>query len=271
MTEEEETTLECPECGDTFTGRATGKGSVKVKLGMHRSKAHGIIGKNRAAGYTSATGKEKEPGEDLFEAPSEPARKGMFSRWRKAPSTGAPDKVRPHRPRQERHQPGKRRSLAKGGAWIWSAASVIPASQGNWPAARVMEMQADATGLRLDQCIAGSKIDRMVQPWLGDVDRWGELGKMVVLPALITMHAHAPTPMSMRMLREVVASNMQSMADALVVAQEEAAELAAACSKLETVGLLTPGDPDPVGTFISMLLAPPEQAPPQPAEVVQEA
>jgi hypothetical protein len=280
MPEPESTeSLSCPDCGETFT--ATGKMGVKAVLGLHRYREHGVAGsghgsaaarsrrrkpatRNRtvapkAPPAPTLIGDEAPPPVAMFDAEAEivPKRRRHWKEWfTSAAAPKAPGEIRPAKVGRPRKS--SRTSFAAGGSLIWMGLSQVAASTGNTPVSRALQLQSGIAGEVLDNAVAGSKLDRLVQPFIGETDRFKDVGMLLAFPALVLACQHNPdNPMTASLLEMVVRQNLHQLAEGVRKAKLEDRKLADTVETLTGVGMEL-GD-NPVHTILSMIFAPVEQ------------
>ncbi len=293
----------CEECGQDFS---EGKPTPGAALGLHRFRAHGIRSQNPAGGKKGPARRRAdrpssrsratpvpapvsapEPPPPLFEPPEEPVvprKRGFLKDWfSRAPAT--PGEIRPAkvgRPRKSH-----RTSFAPVGSLAWMGGSQMAASMGSVPVSRAMQLQVGIAGDVLDKAVEGTRLDRLVQPFLGDTERFRDLGMLMAFPLLVGVcQAQPDNPMAAGLLEMIVRENLHALADGVKRMRAEDRKLADTVETLTGVGIDL-GD-NPVHAILSMIFAPveptrqsspvgwapgpvPEAAPPAPAPPGPEA
>lgn len=247
----------CPECGTT---------TISTRgLAIHRSKIHGVASQSSIdrPGRYGRTVKDDPPPEK-----PEPPKRGLLDilRGRRLAASGT---VRPKRPKTERPASGKRHELTTGLSIGWGTvgASLVGAT-GNFPVARIMELQGPAFGQAADRAVAGTLPDKLIQPLMGSADKYRDLAVIASLPLAMMLYLQSPSPATEQLLRFCVRPNLAAMSQALDRVKAQAEEFLTSVANLAEAGIIDASSQDPIGDFIRMLVAPP--APPTPETVKQE-
>lgn len=253
----------CPECGTT-TISARG-------LAIHRSKIHGVASQSsidRPGRYNTRTVKDPSSPEPGPKPEKPEPKRGLLDilRGRRPAASGT---VRPKRPKAERPPSGKRHELTTGLSIGWGTvgASLVGAT-GNFPVARIMELQGPAFGQAADRAVAGTLPDKLIQPLMGSADKYRDLAVIASLPLAMMLYLQSPSPATEQLLRFCVRPNLAAMSQALDRVKAQAEEFLTSVANLAEAGIIDASSQDPIGDFIRMLVAPP--APPTPETVKQE-
>ena len=207
------------------------------------------------------------PSDDLFPPEGMPApvldygeppkRQGWWSR------TFGGKQQQTAKPKRAPRRVSKRTSLAPAGSMLWGVGSMGAARVGELPLARVLSIQAPVAGEVLDAALKGSPVDRVVQPLIGGVDRYADVGTLLALPLLTMVHSRKPSPATEAALRMLVTQNLALLAKGVKAARKREAELAEAMADLHTELDWDLGD-DPVSSILTMIFQPAEPPPPEP-------
>lgn len=184
-----------------------------------------------------------------------PRRQGWFGR-----TFGKQSGTQAARPKKVPRRVSKRTSLAPAGSMLWGVGSMGATRAGELPLARVLSIQAPVAGEVLDAALKGSPVDRVVQPLLGGVDRYADVGTLLALPLLTMVHSRRPSPATEGALRMLVTQNLGLLAKGVKAARKREAELAEAVADLHAELDWDLGD-DPVSAILSMIFQPAEPAP----------
>lgn len=262
----------CPECGQDFAG---GRPTPKAALGLHRFRAHNVRstapsshkkgGARRKAPARPKPVPVAEPVEVpppvLFDSEEvAPKRRRFYEGWFTDRSPRPPGEIRPAKPGRPRKS--HRTSFAGGGSLAWMGMSQLAMSTGNIPVGRALQIQAMVAGDVLDNAVAGTKLDKIVQPFIGETDKLRDVGMLVAFPLLVGICQRQPANTATAGLLEmVVRQNLHALAEGVKRMRAEDRKLADTVETLTGVGMDL-GD-NPVHTILSMIFAPVEavQAP----------
>lgn len=261
----EEETVACPECGQDFS---EGRPTPKAALGLHRFRAHGVRStapaphkKRGARRKAPARPKPAAVAEPVVEVPppvlfdSEevaPKRRPFYEGWFTR-SPKAPGEIRPSKPGRPRKS--HRTSFAGGGSLAWMGMSQLAMSTGNVPVGRALQLQAGVAGDVLDNAIAGTKLDKIVQPFIGETDKLRDVGMLVAFPLLVGICQRQPANTATATLLEmVVRQNLHALAEGVKRMRAEDRKLADTVETLTGIGMDL-GD-NPVHTILSMIFSP---------------
>jgi hypothetical protein len=177
---------------------------------------------------------------------------GWFTGSQKVAGEIRPAKV--GRPRKSH-----RTSFAGGGSLAWMGMSQLAMSTGNIPVGRALQLQAGVAGDVLDNAVAGTKLDKIVQPFIGETDKLRDVGMLVAFPLLVGICQRQPANTATATLLEmVVRQNLHALAEGVKRMRAEDRKLADTVETLTGIGMDL-GD-NPVHTILSMIFAPVEQA-----------
>lgn len=100
------------------------------------------------------------------------------------------------------------------GAGVAFAGTLLVSKQVDVPVGRCIQFQAAITGKKLDDLIANTWIDKMLQPLFKKGDQFNELGAVLGLPVLIGICERKPAmaPMLMGAMEEFVLTTLNEMA-----------------------------------------------------------
>lgn len=152
-------------------------------------------------------------------APEPPKQTGWKERiWGGDAPPGAKRQAPANRPR-------KRRASTEG-IWVtaWTGIGLgLVRSGADIPVGNCMQFQAPIVGDVLDEAIAGTFIDTLLQPIAGTGKRFKKVSSVISLPILVGVMERSPAvvPVLEPMLRQVIRENLVEMAK-VVKAQEKA-------------------------------------------------
>lgn len=267
----------CPDCGADFS---EGKPTPGAALGLHRYREHGHRSEakpksparrrratpQRAAPQRAAPTPEPEPVSVLFDPteaePVVPKRKKFWSDWFAREPT-APGEIRPSKPGRPRKS--HRTSFAGGGTVAWMGLSQM-AKPISLPVSRTLQIQAGVAVEVIDKAVEGTRLDKMVQPFIGDTERFRDFGMLVAFPLLVAVcDAQKENVAAAALLEMVVRQQLHTLAEGVRRMKAEDRRLADTVETLTGIGMDL-GE-NPVHAILSMIFAPVEQAPSGPAPV----
>jgi hypothetical protein len=269
-------TFTCDECGRDFSD---GKPTPGAALGLHRYREHGVRkapakksparrSRTKGQGVRLSPPRAPEPEAPpvaLFDASAEPEvlpRKRRFWEDWLTRKEKTPGEIRPSKPGRPRRS--HRTSFAPAGTLVWMGASQMAAGVGAMPVSRALSIQAGIAGDVLDKAVEGSRLDRMVQPFLGDTERFKDVGMLFAFPILVLVcDAQKENAMAAALLEMVVRQQLHQLAEGVRRMKAEDRKLADTVETLIGVGMDL-GD-NPVHTILSMIFAPVEPIPAQPS------
>lgn len=135
------------------------------------------------------------------------------------------------------------------------------------PVGRVLQFQAPVAGSRIDEIIAGSWLDKMLQPIVRYQDKAEGAASLLLLPLLVGAYERAPQlagfPMFEQILRKTVETSLLDMAPILKKQAADKKRAARTVSDLSGLGaeLGLDGEAmqDPVGAIIGGFFYTPEE------------
>lgn len=210
----------CQYCKEPFSARAgsRGRGSARAQLNRHIRDEHS----EELAAESNLSGIETSPG--LIARVTGKLRPG------KTPN----DPSSPRRPkktlgiRRGRQELSTVISLGVNGLGhvIWRA---------DPPVGEAIKLESIGAGPVIDKLIAGTILDKILQPIIGDAERWKDLGALILLPGMIWWVERHPEqqPELDMVLRELVLQNAISMARAVKSQRQKAKEKADALQILQ--------------------------------------
>lgn len=140
------------------------------------------------------------------------------------------------------------------------------------PVGRVLMFQAPIAGARIDEIIAGTWLDKLIQPLVAYEDKAKGIGSLLLLPILVGAYERQPTlagfPMFEQIMRSVVESSLMEMAPVL---KKQAADRKRAARTVADIqglgaelGLEGEAMADPIGAIIGGFFYVPDQDTPTP-------
>jgi hypothetical protein len=135
-----------------------------------------------------------------------------------------------------------------------------------------LQFQAPVAGGRIDEIIAGTWLDKMIQPLVQYQDKAAGLGSLLLLPILVGAYERAPQlatlPMFEQIIRATIENSLMEMAPMLkkqAAAKKKAAKDVADIQGLGAdLGLDGEAMKDPVGAILGGFFYIPEQEQPAP-------
>lgn len=189
-------------------------------------------------------------------SPVEPAKKGWREKmWGPSSSPAGRPSTSPAEKR-----PRKRR-VSTEGIWTtaWTGAGVALQRTGaDVPVGRCMQFQAPIVGDILDEAIAGTFVDTLLQPIAGSGKRFKKVSSVVSLPILVGLIERNPAaaPMLEPLLREVLRENLVALAASAKKVRREEEQYRKA---MEDLGMEV-GD-DPIDSLLADIFSAPPGAP----------
>lgn len=165
-----------------------------------------------------------------------------------------------------------RRSLASGVSTVLGFAADVAtrAFPAQVPTARALGFVAPAAGHAVDQVVAGTIIDRALQPVAAKGDKVKTLGNIFALPAMVFAVSNRPElyPALLPMMREAVMANIVATGPVLVEKKKQDAEAARVLQEMAAEGMLPldeHGQPPSIDQLVEWIFAPvPTAEPPAP-------
>lgn len=216
---ETEQTLECDFCKETFTAKigSRGRNSAIAQLNRHIRELH-----------DSDTIKPEDF--DRLETPPT-----ILSKIRTRFLPNTQDIETPRRPKRQARKQRNRQDLStvismgvNGLGWIVGRADP--------PVGQAVKLEAIGAGPIIDRLVAGTLFDKILQPIIGDSERWKDLGILFALPGTVWWIERHPDQAKDfdPYLRELVLQNAVSMARAIKNQRVKAKERMEAIKILET-------------------------------------
>lgn len=247
-------TLACPHCDETFTTSKSARGA---------SSASAMRTRHIKAEHPGAA--EDVPGTtDGPAASSAPRRNPIRAFFTRKGAVDGQTNVVPRRPKAKVRRVG-RTSLAPAGSLLWTLGATVAGRAGDVPVAKVLGVQTPVAGQALDRALAGTMLDRIIQPLAADADRYSELASLVSFPMVVAIYERNPSPPLEAVLDMLIRRNLLAMADAIKVAKREAEHMAEATAELASVGMEFGSDP--VSEMKAWLFGAPIAPQPEPAPV----
>lgn len=248
-------TLACPHCDETFTTSKSARGASSASAMRTRH----IKAEHPGAG-------EDVPGatETRLGTASAPRRNPIRAFFTRRGAVDGQTNVVPRRPKTKVRRVG-RTSLAPAGSLLWTLGATVAGRAGDVPVARVLGVQTPVAGQALDRALAGTMLDRIIQPLAADADKYSELASLVSFPMVVAMYERNPSPPLEALLDLLIRRNLLAMADAIKVSKREAEHMAEATAELASVGMEFGSDP--VSEMKAWLFGVPVPPQPEPAPV----
>jgi hypothetical protein len=194
--------------------------------------------------------------DDLFADVNQGAWSGEESVFTEDAPTEQPDTERAETAPKERK--GPRVSIESLGTLGWGGMGMwLERSGADAPVGRVMQFQAPLAGSKLDNIIAGTWLDTLLQPLVKQTDKLEDLGVLIALPALIFMYERNPAiePFVAGFIRQVLEATILDMAPLLQKKQRKRKTAARSIGEINDL-LDIDKDADPVDALLSYFLAP---------------
>ena len=161
-----------------------------------------------------------------------------------------------------RDRPRKRR-VSTEGIWstTWMAGGLaLQRSGADIPVGRCMQFQAPIVGDILDEAVAGTFIDTLLQPIAGSGKRFKKVSAVVSLPILVGLIERSPqvAPMVEPLLRQVIREHLVALSVQAKKVRKEEAEYRKA---MEELGMDVEGSEDPVTVLLNDIFSMPVGAP----------
>jgi hypothetical protein len=154
----------------------------------------------------------------------------------------------------------KRTPIADLVALAWGGVGTALVQTGaDVPVGRVLQFEAPLAGKKIDELIAGTWLDTVLQPFAKQADKIEGLGAIVLFPLLVGAYERNQTigPMVEPVLRQVVRATLTDMAPMLKKRQTDEKKAAAAIADLNDVFDIEPGE-DPIQAILAAIFAPVE-------------
>lgn len=255
-------TVTCPDCGDEIPS--------EHGLKIHRGKRHAAAGGGtaRAPAGTPAPARPQLVATDDDLDPDSPFAPPPVSDAETPPKEAPPWRERlwgagaetkkPKRPAPSRERRPRRRRVSTEAIWAtaWTGAGLALVRSGaDIPVGNCLQFQAPVVGPILDDAIAGTWVDRLLQPIAGSGERLKKVGTVVGMPVLVFGIQRAPAemvPMLETMLREMIRENLVEMARVAKARQKQDEQYRKALTDLG----MEPGPAgrDPVDDVIDAIL-----------------
>lgn len=131
------------------------------------------------------------------------------------------------------------------------------------PVGRVLQFEAPLAGKKIDEIIAGTWLDALLQPLARQADKIEGLGAVILFPLLVGAYERNTTigPMIEPVLRQVVRTTLSDMAPLLKKQQTQERKAMETISDLNDVFEIDPGE-DPVQAILAAIFAPEPEAEP---------
>lgn len=182
-----------------------------------------------------------------------------------APLSDGPEETKPNIHPKEigpRHSTEALFSMAYGGLGTY-----LTMSGTDIPVGRVLQFQAPIAGNRIDQIIAGTWIDKLLQPIVRYQETAEGVGSLILLPLLIAAFERKPDlagfPMFEKIIRGAVESSLMEMAPLLKKQASDTRKAARTVADIQGMGVelgLGPEEmKDPIGALIAGFFYVPEQ------------
>jgi hypothetical protein len=95
----------------------------------------------------------------------------------------------PERRPNTRIKPSSRASGSDIISLVWGGAGAFLVRQRlDIPAGRVLQLEAPAAGAKIDELLAGTWLDSLLQPIFKSADKWEEFGALIAFPVLTSMY-----------------------------------------------------------------------------------
>lgn len=249
-------TAVCPECG---------KEVRKDNISRHRKLLHGVTPAPRGHpktrpepetdGFEAETDADESPYISQEKVPGgEPAKEAKRRWFKRSGTTSAPKKA----PAKRKARVSTAELVSQG--WAGAASSVM-----RWdvPVGRVLMFQAPVAGDVMDEQIAGTFVDRLIQPLARNYDKFTAAGAMVGVPVCVAMLERKPElqPVLMPTLRSMIHPMLVAMAKGAKKVQRRQEEEAEALAELaeflppELMAELTADGKSPVDGLIDLIFA----------------
>lgn len=252
--------LDCPVCGkhcNSAAGRA-------AHIRMVHDKTQRPPVNHRHAQKLGAGGKSSPREAGPTSAPPRP--KTRLRDWLTGPRPIKDGTVVPKVKKERAARGGGRTSLAPAGSALWGLAAMGAAKAGDPAVSTALAIQAPMAGGVLDRAIKGTFLDKLVQPMVGEADRYAEIGSLLAFPLVVGMVERQPgNPMLTTILDMLIEQNLLALAEAVVVKEQKAAKLENVGAKLSELGMDL--GPDPIAGVKAILFPqftqPPQEVPVQ--------
>lgn len=154
-----------------------------------------------------------------------------------------------------------RASLANMLTLVWGGVGMALVQTGSdIPVGRVMQFQAPMAGAKIEEAIAGTWLDSLLQPLAKGADKVEGLGAIIMFPLLVGAYERNPAigPMLEPMLRQVIRSSLVDMAPMMKKQKAEEAKAARALAELGEIPGFDKGT-DPVDAILSFIFMAPDE------------
>lgn len=152
----------------------------------------------------------------------------------------------------------RREPIADLVTFIWGGVGMILEQSGtDAPVGRVLQFEAPLAGRKIDELIANTWLDAILQPLAKQADKIEGLGSVIMFPLLVGAYERNPAigPAIEPILRQVVRSTITDMAPVLRKQQSDAKKAAEAIKDMSTILDLEDGV-DPVDAILSSIFRP---------------
>lgn len=183
-----------------------------------------------------------------------------------APPTTTAKETRPATRRTAQPAPtGRRKSLASSFSAVYGGVGSLAERTGDLsllPTARVLQWNATVAGEAIDDLIAGSVVDKALQPLARKGDKVQKVSNVLGLPLVIYAITNKPElwPMLEPMARQMFYENLAAMGPVIAAKKKRDAQVAKIVNELVDEGMLGRNEdgsaPSPDDLF-AMLFAPP--------------
>lgn len=247
----------CQYCKEPFSARAgsRGRGSARAQLNRHIRDEHS----EELAAESNLSGIETSPG--LIARVTEKLRPGKAST-----DSGSP------------RRPKKGLGIRRGRQELSTVISLGVNGLGHLvaradpPVGKAIELESIGAGPIIDKLIAGTIFDKILQPIIGDAERWKDIGSLILLPGMVWWVERHPeqAPELDMILRELVLQNAVSMAKSIKSQRQKAKEKSDALQVLQKEVLKDfPAElppelrEDPAGVMLSIIFSAGRTRPPE--------
>ena len=138
------------------------------------------------------------------------------------------------------------------GTAIFSIGSVLVSRRIDPPVGRCLQLESPLAGKQIDEAIAGTFIDRLLQPLFRKSDDIEGLGAVLGLPILVGIYERRPemAPVLEPMLYEVVGTMMEQVAPLMKKDAAKKRRTARSLADLNEAFNIPPGEKDPVAAVL---------------------
>lgn len=191
-------------------------------LKIHRTKMHGVNG----AGPDDLPLDDVSPFADPTPAPVAPAETPPKEPgWRERIWGNDPKQPKPPRPKKTGERKPRVRRLSTEGIWTtaWTAGGMALCRSGaDIPVGNCLQFQAPIVGEILDQAVAGTVLDKLLQPIAGGGERLKKVTSVLAMPILVGALERSPgaAPVLEPLLRQAIREHLVAMAPVIKARQK---------------------------------------------------